>query len=303
AVACGLAAALAQLASLLVSHGVTEVSDVGILVPAPGRSTECRGRPSRCHELVLNELGFRGSLAGHSTLDSQLVAFIGDSYVFGSGVGDGDTVPANVARMLADLEPPVAVVNAGIPGLNAGSFPGVIRYVRSRLNPDVIVVLLKDDDLDETDKFTRWNRFRHSFWFRLLSVTNFEPIYETARQAVRQWFGRRDERQLLRRQLDSVAAASAGAKLLLIAALTDDLRPVFDAWMDEHPDVSQVSSWKDDRYWQAEKIPHDGHWTEAGCQTIAAMVAPVLRLQVSVVVPAGTGSGARHSPVAPSATP
>lgn len=281
AAAFAIAATLAQASTLLMTHEVVEVSDIGILVPVPGRrSTECRGQPRRCHEHVLNELGFRGSLPQRATADAKLVAFVGDSHIFGSGVGEQDTVPAAVARALSDLQPSVAVVNAGIPGINGGSFPGVIRYVRTRLDPDVIVVLLKDDDLDETDKFTRWDLFRHSFWFRLLSVTNFEPIYETARQVGRLWFGQRGG-ESLRHHLDSIAAAASGAKLLVVAAFPDDLQPTFREWMAAHPDVGHVTSWEHPEYWDAERIPSDGHWTEAGCQAIAGIVTPPLRAQLS----------------------
>src|SRR6185369_6203636 len=104
AVAFGLAAALTQVQLLAVSHDLQEIGDVGILVPAPGRSNECRGQPERCHEQVLNELGLRGPLPARATQGARLVAFVGDSYVFGSGVGEDETVPAFVASMLSDLQ-------------------------------------------------------------------------------------------------------------------------------------------------------------------------------------------------------
>jgi hypothetical protein len=281
AFAFGLAAVMAQAQLLAMSHDLMEIADVGILVPAPGRSNECRGQPERCHDQVLNELGLRGTLPIRATPQARLVAFVGDSYIFGSGVGEDDTVPADVARMLSDLQPPVAVINAGIPGLNGGSFPGVIRYVRSRLAPDVIVVLLKDDDLDDTDKFTRWAAFRHSFWFRLLSVTNLEPMFETARQLWRYAFSRADDGVALRRYLDAITTASAGTRLVILSALTSDLRPPFDEWEAAHRDVTARSAWDEPRYWDAEKIPHDGHWTESGCRTIAAIIEPLVRAQLT----------------------
>lgn len=285
-VAFALAATFAELAPMIMSHAFVEVSDIGVLVPTPGRrQQDCRGVPRRCHEHVLNELGFRGPLARRVAPDAKLVAMIGDSFVFGSGVGDDDTVPAVLARGLSDLQPPVAVVNAGIEGLNGGSFPGVIRYVRTRLDPDLLMVLIKDDDLDDTDMLSRWDHFRRSFWFRMLYVANFEPILETTRQAWRQWFDRRDRRELVAKHLDSIAAAAAGTKLLVVTGFADDLRPAVSAWLAAHPDVAHVSSWDDPRYWQAEKIPHDGHWTEAGCREIAAIVTPVLRTQLSGVSP------------------
>jgi hypothetical protein len=293
AVAFAIAATLAQASLIRLTREVVEVADIGILVPAPGRSTECRGQPRRCHDIELNELGFRGRLPRRATAAAPLVAFIGDSHVFGSGVGDQDTVPAVVALNLSDRQPPVAVVNAGIPGINGGSFPGVIRYVRTRLDPDVIVVLLKDDDLDETDKFTRWELFRRSFWFRMFSVTNFEPIYETVRQIARLWFEHGDESAALRHLLDGIAAATAGAKLVVVAAFGDDLQPTFAEWMAAHPEVVLASSWDHPEFWEAERIPYDGHWTEAGSETIAGIVTPVLRDQLEGGAPSPPGEVAR----------
>lgn len=280
AVAFAIAAALAQAAPMRLAREVTEVDDIGILVPAARRTTECRGQPRRCHEQVINELGFRGAMPQRAqTADALLVAFVGDSHIFGAGVGEQDTVPAVVGRELADM-PSVTVVNAGIEGINGGNFPGVIRYLRSRLRPDVIVVLLKDDDLDQQDKFTRWALFRHSFWFRMLSVTNIEPIYETARQAARVWFGQDNAPDLLNRLLDSIAAAAGETKLIVVAAFSDDLQPTFQAWMATHREVAQTSSWQHPEYWSADKIPYDGHWTEAGCRTIAGIVTPLLRTEL-----------------------
>jgi hypothetical protein len=55
--------------------------------------------------------------------------------------------------------------------------------------------------------------------------------------------------------------------------------------------VGYVAAWEDPRYWQAERIPSDGHWTEAGCATIAAIVTPALRAQL-----AGGAAGAGAAP-------
>ena len=282
AVGFGLAALFAQLAPALM-RGVFVEAGPDIILPAPGRRLEdCRGRPQRCHEHVLNELGFRGRLGRRNAPDDRLVAFIGDSFIFGSGVGDEDTVPAVAARELSELRPPVAVVNAGVEGLAAGNFPRVIRYVRERLNPDVLVVLLKDDDLDDTDMLSRWNRFRRSFWFRLLYVVNVEPAYETARQAWRLMWGQRGNRERLVGDLDAIAAAAAGATLLLVVDLTEELQPEFDAWLAAHPDALSVSSWQHPGFERAERIPDDGHWNESGCREIALMMLPALRASLSV---------------------
>jgi hypothetical protein len=282
AVALALTAVFAELAPLAMGHAFVEVPDLGVLIPTPGRhNRDCRGAPRRCHDHVLNELGFRGPLAHRPTPDAPLIAMIGDSFVFGSGVGDDDTVPAVLARDLADLHPPAAVINAGIEGLNGGSFPDVIRYVRSRLHPDLLVVLFKDDDLDDTDMLSRWDRFRRSLVYRMLYVANFEPMIETTRQLWNYWRNPPNRPAVLVDRLNGIAAAAEGMRMLLVTDLIDDLRPALDAWLRAHPDVGHLTSWDASTFAQAERIPHDGHWTERGCQTIAALLAPAVHAQLS----------------------
>jgi hypothetical protein len=187
--------------------------------------------------------------------------------------------------MLSDLRPPIAVVNAGIPGLNGCSFPNVIGYVRDRLQPDVVVVLFKDDDLDDTDILSRSARFERSFWFRMLYITNIEPIGETVHLIRRQWFDTRERSQVLVDDFDAIAAATAPSRLVILSELAADLRPAFTAWLATHPGVATASSWDDPRFAQAEQIPQDGHWSEAGCREIAAIVTPVLREQLATLTP------------------
>jgi hypothetical protein len=282
AVAVMLTAAFAQLAPLAIGYAFVEVPDLGVLIPTPGRhNRDCRGEPRRCHDHVLNELGLRGPLAHRQTPDAKLVAMVGDSFVFGSGVGDDDTVPAVLARDLSDFQPPPAIVNAGIEGLNGGSFPGVIRYVRTRLRPNLLVVLFKDDDLDDTDILSRWDRFRRSLFYRALYVSNLEPIIETARQLWNHWRNPPNRPAVLVDRLNAIAAAAAGTQLLLVTDLVDDLRPSLEAWLSTHPGVGHLTSWDTPLYARAERIPRDGHWTENGCQTIAALLAPAIHAQLS----------------------
>src|SRR5262245_53985012 len=79
-VAFALAAGFAQLAPVVMSQAFSEVGDLGVLIPTPGRRTrDCRGAPLRCHDHVLNELGFRGTLARRDRPDDRLAVMIGDS--------------------------------------------------------------------------------------------------------------------------------------------------------------------------------------------------------------------------------
>jgi lysophospholipase L1-like esterase len=70
------------------------------------------------------------------------VLAVGDSCTFGSGAGQSDTWPAQLARRLGADRPerPVEVVNAGVPGFSSWQ---VIRYLEIEgwgLEPDVVVI-------------------------------------------------------------------------------------------------------------------------------------------------------------------
>ena len=93
----------------------------------------------------------------------------------------------------------------------------------------------------------------------------------------------------MRQTLDAIAAAAGSAKLLVFAVLREELQPTYREWLAAHPEVAQVSLGDDPRFWQAERIPSDGHWTEAGCQTVAEMMVPAVRAQLTEQASAAGG--------------
>jgi hypothetical protein len=259
-----LTGALAELAPVVMSLAVKEVPDLGILVPAQGGPYhDCRGSPRRCTDYTINELGFRGTLTRPATPNTRIVAFVGDSFVFGSGVPDDATVPSVVGRALADEHPTATTLNAGIP----------------------IVVLLKDDDLDDTDVLSRWTRFRRSIGYRMLYVANIEPIFEIVRVVWRQ--RARDATRVTRlvTGLDKLVESAGDARLVIMAQLSNDVTSAYVDWMRAHPGVRDVRAWEEPRFANAERIPGDGHWTEAGCADVAAVTIPVTRVQLAARAP------------------
>jgi hypothetical protein len=59
--------------------------------------------------------------------------------------------------------------------------------------------------------------------------------------------------------------------------------------MAAHPEVTHATSWDHPGFWEAERIPGDGHWTERGCAAIAAIAAPALRRALTRPSPAAGG--------------
>lgn len=81
------------------------------------RYREHQQSPARVVEHRINDQGFRGpTVALERTPGVVRIACVGDSHTFGEGVGEGETWPAHLARLLAERHPgaPVEVMNCGV---------------------------------------------------------------------------------------------------------------------------------------------------------------------------------------------
>ena len=76
--------------------------------------------------------------------DRLRVVHIGDSYTFGWGVEEGDSIPAQTEKRLRELlgSDRVDVINFGVPGTNPISFYNYAKNYVPKLNPDVVLVSL-----------------------------------------------------------------------------------------------------------------------------------------------------------------
>lgn len=88
------------------------------------------------------------------------VAFVGDSFVFGLGVSQDETLPAQLERELnaAEAEPRWSVMNFGVPGLNFEGMGRLTQTFALKYGPDVVVYSFICDDVSSTDIIThrRW---------------------------------------------------------------------------------------------------------------------------------------------------
>jgi hypothetical protein len=83
------------------------------------------------------------------------IALIGDSFMFGIGVEDEDTLPRHLAVELARRWPTARfeVLNLGIPGNNLSSHVEMFTTATERLDPDVVVLgLTLANDLSRWDE-------------------------------------------------------------------------------------------------------------------------------------------------------
>ncbi len=164
----GLALAAPSMALLVGSLGCKPLAQMGILAPylhtptgRPGFAPnhcyrERRGQAAAVTLCTDRDGGRPTATAGQGPAETWLL--LGDSFVFGSGVPDDQTLAQQVARGLAERTPNRTwrVVNAGFPGLSFGSY---VKMLQSRLpaeKPSTVVVGFNaGNDLDPADTWER----------------------------------------------------------------------------------------------------------------------------------------------------
>jgi hypothetical protein len=121
----------------------------------------------------INSLGFRGpEFSPVKALGTLRVVVLGDSVVFGQGVEEPDTLPAQLSRRLQESLPqPVEVINAGFRGYNLIHYRILLEQRLLSLQPEVLVLVLTEiNDLElkpfqfQPPRATRLSP--ESFWMR-----------------------------------------------------------------------------------------------------------------------------------------
>jgi hypothetical protein len=90
-----------------------------------------------------NSAGFRGP--SELSPVGAPIAVVGDSFVYGTGVPDGDTFPAQLERLGG-----VRVANLGVPGFGIDQIALTVRHYALPLRPRLIVVGVVDLDFERT---------------------------------------------------------------------------------------------------------------------------------------------------------
>ena len=101
---------------------------LGWALPA-GTTMSWRGKPA-----AINGLGLRGPEPRSDARTRILV--VGDSSIFGDGVGDNNTLTAQMGRALG---PSVDVQNGGVPGYTCRQSRILIDRVVQRFQPDILI--------------------------------------------------------------------------------------------------------------------------------------------------------------------
>src|SRR5262245_45976076 len=103
------------------------------------------------HCVHVNSLGLRGPELGARGAGEERVLFLGDSLTYGQGVADDETVPAALARALAERDGRHrwTVVNAGLRAYGTEQEVALLEELGARIQPDVVVLGWYWNDVSE----------------------------------------------------------------------------------------------------------------------------------------------------------
>ncbi len=217
------------------------------------------------------------------------VAFVGDSFMFGSGVPDEGTLCWQLRERLSQAGLAVRGVNLGQPGANLASSIETVQLALTRYQPAVVVIsVLPGDDTRPFD-LNGQNAARESLWFRVAAaVFEAEPVWlalSLAYEVVPADFWEEASVQHSLARLRDIAAAS-GTPIVVEVLGTEPtwLLAMYDREVDKlvatTPNVRRVPlvevlSREADQD-PPTVIPGDGHPTAHGNAARAAGLLPVV---------------------------
>lgn len=99
-----------------------------------------------------NSLGLRGPECSFARRPGiRRITVLGDSFAWGHGVGEGESFPERLERMLPNTE----VLNLGVPGFNVRTEHRYFERVGVQFEPDIVLIALCQNDIHDLDAFER----------------------------------------------------------------------------------------------------------------------------------------------------
>jgi lysophospholipase L1-like esterase len=147
------------------------------------------------HETRIDSLGYRGSdFPRAKPAGERRVLYAGDSFTYGHNVGDAETLPAQLERMLSEACGPARVINAGVSGTAIAGQDEMIRRGLP-LDPDLVVLMYHENDIDELAFSRIWDQLAENR--RIKSRFPVSVVYHLLRNSAL-WNLAQDVRRRLR---------------------------------------------------------------------------------------------------------
>jgi lysophospholipase L1-like esterase len=148
---------------------------------SPSRSfTDLRIR-ALPHQVRIDSLGYRGGEVSRAPrVGVPRVLMLGDSFIYGDFVDEGETLPAQLVQMLRQECGTVEVINAGLPGATITDYREVARRGLV-LRPDLMVVAFTENDVSDLAAEPLWNQMARNRVAK--SSFPFGMVYPVLRQS------------------------------------------------------------------------------------------------------------------------
>lgn len=248
----------------------------GIYTPGSDWTDFSAARPRL--EYHVNRFGFRGPDWNERKSPGVVrVALIGDSFVFGMGVPDGDTLKVRLDEGLAvrGLAGRVEVLNLGLCGNNLPTHIRMYQIARERLDADIIVMgLFIHNDLAEWDQQDELRGMNRIGGFSLLAwLTGYDPAVALATLAFVQHGNLARHHAALDRLLPHLDALREKDAPPLLVLPFHDTDPEIVRRFAGRPNLIYLALRPES---ESNYIPNDGHPSAAGNRVFAAAVLDVL---------------------------
>jgi len=246
-----------------------------------------------------NRQGFRSKRDFVPGVSHKVIAFLGDSYTFGSGVEDDQTFADLVERQLDDTWS----YNFGIGGFGVDQMWMTLRHYALPLHPDLVVVSFIRNDLDRSlSAYRLGNAWHEKPTFRLVDGRLVPMTVDNRPPALARWFYRESRLYRLWRRAESSLSLRYPIgyrwrlNRALFAAIRDDCRKAhvplvvvfipanrlssaplyqqeFAALGIEYLDLQPLLPADSSSFY----YPRDRHWTAAGHRFAANAISSFLK--------------------------
>lgn len=250
----------------------------GVWTQSPGQSwTE--SRPALPAVVYRHDRqGFRGAGFDEAKPPGVIrVALVGDSFIFGKGVEEDQTLKARLDEKLArrGLAGKVEVLNLGVPGANLATHVRMYTIAHEMLGADVIVMgLFEDNDLSEWDVQDEINDLARLSPFSLgcfLLGERPAVVLAAVLSQIRGGASALAAFDRIEERLAAIRARDGAPPLLILDYFTR--RAEISARFATRPNVLFIATAVGGRPPPEYHIPHDGHPSAQGNEVFAGLVA------------------------------
>ncbi len=249
----------------------------------------------------INSYGLRGPEIPPKSGKTRIL-FLGDSYAFGLGVNEEETIPSHLERILISEGKKVEVLNAGVPGYHTGQEIAFLKTDGLALSPDMVLLLFYLNDITSED--LHYDERLHCLYsddipipYTLKEVFSRSALYSLILRASKKLVSKDVKRDwdTTRKRLDSLVKTLKENKLkgviviLPLITSTLDMRSESEwhqhyRWVEDwavESQVEYVSLLESFRGFLLEYLlidpGRDQHFNSGGCELVAKEIAQAIK--------------------------